>query len=338
VDDAISKSFMDKAITALKHKPNLLQSQLTSASLAKSVNVTSINSLSRGPSYDGGSAKLPPLVKSTSKSFDYYPGYFMDALKKVIIQKNVTTARDKIYFEQYIKNIKDLTSMATDELLDEEEYLDKIKMRKHLKEVESAFPEVPFEKPLLVLDMDETLVHCLKDNHKEGWSEIIYLAPNKQPISLRYNIRPFAREFLEEMSNLFEIYVFTASEIGYARTLIQTIDPNRKFVKKIFDRRFCCVTQKGYVVKDLRIFTRESRLKKIFLVDNSSYCFFPQQKNGIPIIPFENNKADRELLELKEYLKYLVSEKEPVEFNANYFKLDKYSKGGRMDELAFSLF
>jgi CTD small phosphatase-like protein 2 len=47
-------------------------------------------------------------------------------------------------------------------------------------------------------------------------------------------------------------------------------------------------------VKDLRIF-KNRNLKDIILVDNAGYSFGFQINNGIPIIPFYNNKKDREL-------------------------------------------
>ena len=52
--------------------------------------------------------------------------------------------------------------------------------------------------------------------------------------------------------------------------------------------------------KDLRIINRE--LKDMILVDNSINCFYNQLENGIPILPFYNNKEDSELKDLLEYI------------------------------------
>ena len=57
-------------------------------------------------------------------------------------------------------------------------------------------------------------------------------------------------------------------------------------------------------MKDLRIF-RDRDLANLILIDNSPYSFSPQIDNGIPIIPFYNNKKDRELVDLTRYLKKL---------------------------------
>lgn len=61
------------------------------------------------------------------------------------------------------------------------------------------------------------------------------------------------------------------------------------------------MTSGGMYIKDLRIFADRS-LDQIVLIDNASYSFSWQIDNGIPIIPFYDNKADRELQSLEKYL------------------------------------
>ena len=165
-----------------------------------------------------------------------------------------------------------------------------------------------------------------------------YYNDSRQWVGLRINVRPFVREFLEELSSYFVIYVFTASEVLYAKAVVKLVDPQRRFIRRVFDRRFCCVTQKGYVVKDLRIFGREHKVKQILMVDNSSYCFFPQLKNGIPVIPFETNQGDKELIDLGEYLKSIARQPSMVAINSDHFKLDKYGSSVRLEEIASKLF
>lgn len=304
-------------------------------------------------------SELPPLsmrqsvgqilrkkVNSTGATFSQVitmfnrPTYFMEQLKKVLVYKNISTSRDKIYYEQFLKNVKDLTQMNQDALSDEEEYLDKVRLRRILKEEDCGFLPNDPTLPLLVLDLDETLVHCLKPGAEslDSTIETGYFNDSKQWIGLRINVRPFVREFLEELASFFVIYVYTASEAQYAKSVVRLIDPQRRFIRRVFDRRFCCVTQKGYVVKDLRIFGREHKVKQILLVDNSSYCFFPQLRNGIPVIPFESFQGDKELIDLGEYLKSIARQPTMVAFNNDYFKLDRYGSSGRLEEIISKLF
>lgn len=73
----------------------------------------------------------------------------------------------------------------------------------------------------LVLDLDETLVHC-SISPFEGYDEI------KDCIYISY--RPYLVEFLEKVSSLFEIVVFTASEREYASMVLDRIDPEQKYI------------------------------------------------------------------------------------------------------------
>lgn len=47
----------------------------------------------------------------------------------------------------------------------------------------------------------------------------------------------------------------------------------------------------GVYTKDLRVI-QNRRLEDLILVDNSTYSFILQLQNGIPIIPYYNNKGD----------------------------------------------
>lgn len=43
-------------------------------------------------------------------------------------------------------------------------------------------------------------------------------------------------------------------------------------------------------MKDLRVIDRD--LKKLLLVDNAAYSYCFQLDNGVPIVPFYDNKVD----------------------------------------------
>jgi len=68
----------------------------------------------------------------------------------------------------------------------------------------------------------------------------------------------------------------------------------------------------------------------VLLVDNAAYSYFNQLENGIPIIPFYDDKEDQELLHLIEYVKNLIEivDSDPAvsfqELNHRYFQLSAY--------------
>ena len=57
------------------------------------------------------------------------------------------------------------------------------------------------------------------------------------------------------------------------------------------------------------------------LIDNASYSYAWQIDNGIPILPFYDNKDDRELIELEKYLKNMIGVSDIREYNRNNLKL-----------------
>ena len=63
----------------------------------------------------------------------------------------------------------------------------------------------------LVLDLDETLVHYYEAGGKG-----------------KYNVRPFWAKFLKEMSELYEIVVFTAAMQDYADWVLNEVDKKVK--------------------------------------------------------------------------------------------------------------
>lgn len=66
------------------------------------------------------------------------------------------------------------------------------------------------------------------------------------------------------------------------------------------------LTSEGYYVKDLRIFKHEQfKISDIVIVDNSVYSFAFHIDNGIPIVPFYDDKADEEMLLLIYYINCL---------------------------------
>jgi hypothetical protein len=111
-------------------------------------------------------------------------------------------------------------------------------------------------------------------------------------------------EFLEKVSQYFEVVVFTASEKEYATMVLDRIDPEQKYIHhRLF--RDSCLPLNGNYIKDLTVLGRD--IDKTIIIDNSIIAFSLNLDNGIPIHSFSGDKRDTELYKLAEIVGYAIS-------------------------------
>lgn len=114
--------------------------------------------------------------------------------------------------------------------------------------------------------------------------------------------------------------VFTASHKAYADVVLDHLDPERSLIQYRLYRDHCIRTEEGIYIKDLRIITNR-QLKDLIIVDNAVYSFGYQLDNGIPIIPFYDDKSDEELMHLIFYINCLANCQDVREQNRKAFQL-----------------
>jgi Dullard-like phosphatase family protein len=157
-------------------------------------------------------------------------------------------------------------------------------------------------KPILCVDLDETLVHTVPASAAKSYTGSGYSIGYKME-GFYLMLRPYLPMFLQEMRKYYELRIFTSSEEGYATQIIKKIDESGTlFAKKYF--RPSCRLVGGRLVKDLRV--AECDLRRVVLIDNSVLSFCLQLSNGVYIKSFYGSAYDTELISYINLLKEIA--------------------------------
>lgn len=164
-------------------------------------------------------------------------------------------------------------------------------------------PIVRKKRYLIVLDIDETLVHSelimeqsVKKKEFEGKQHDRYIEfPNPNGTSDVYGVRfrPYLMEFINRMSKIYDLAVYTASAQDYADAVMDQLDPHKSiFAARLY--REHCLPVNNMNIKNLLNFEG----KDVYLVDNLIYSYAFHINQGIPICPFVDDPMDVELKDL----------------------------------------
>ncbi|CAL5999840.1 Nuclear_LIM interactor-interacting factor [Hexamita inflata] len=171
--------------------------------------------------------------------------------------------------------------------------------------VEQKIPVQIIQQPkkLLVLDLDETLVHTSFQPVQNADFSVDILIEDAQTVQKFTGYvykRPYVDEFLAKMKQQFEVIVFTASIQQYCDLVMDILDPD-KVIKKLY--RTDCTFQNGAYVKDLRRF--ETDLSQVILMDNSALSCMMQPQNSIICPAFYDDKSDTYLQDIENLMEVL---------------------------------
>ena len=186
-------------------------------------------------------------------------------------------------------------------------------------------------KKVVLLDLDETLIHG--DFQEEYLNDIDHpydkiikftSLDEQEEVSVGIFIRNGVQKFLEEISKIFDIGIFTASSKDYADAVINYLDPNNEFIKFRLYRN-SCIKVNNISIKDLRIIGVD--LKNIVLIDNNMYSFANQLGNGILINSFYYDKNDYDLFSVMSYLLTYIAPSDDVrKINEMFFHFEDILK------------
>jgi len=178
------------------------------------------------------------------------------------------------------------------------------------------------DKILLVLDLDETLIHSEK--------QPLYHKHDFKVFSLYVYQRPNLIEFLTEMSKIYSLAVWSAGADIYVDRVVKNIFADRIPLKFVWARSKCNFA--GHPLSknknDSSLYTKDlSALKKygysmerILIVDDTPRVCIKNLANAIFPKPFYGDRTDDELKILSIYLKQLKDEVDVTRIDKDKWK------------------
>lgn len=147
-------------------------------------------------------------------------------------------------------------------------------------------------KKTLVLDLDETLIRSTA-TQPVGYSydHIFPIEINENIYQVYVTKRPYVEYFLNQITRLYNVIIFTASTRPYADPVVDLLG-----IKAPILYRDSCTLHEGSYVKDLTHLGID--LKDVIIIDNSPASYQFQPENAIPIKDFMGDQNDVELLRM----------------------------------------
>ena len=193
--------------------------------------------------------------------------------------------------------------------------------KRHCFSIEKTMEEKE-TKPLLILDLDGTLVHFISRREKiEAHHEVAIEIPKEGVLCKR----PYAVAFITEVAKWYDIGIWTAATKDYADIAVSTLFPTPEKVRPVFvySRNQCKSSHFSYgedglwgsrngvsmTIKPLgKLWKKYPKYKKYktIIVDDTKETFIENPANAIHVKPWIGQVDDSELMTLYSYLKRLA--------------------------------
>ena len=231
-------------------------------------------------------SNINETINDYYSSFDYFQ--FEQNFKKYYVDSSKNNNGN---YDNYVKNALKLISLIPYHKLNISEKIKEIQ-----KNLNNDIPSISrsnfnSNKKLLILDIDETLVHSDLDFSLKEKKEVKYDS------ILHFN--------------------------SYADVVIDYLEKDKKYFKMRLYRNHCIFIEPGLYIKDLRIFSGIKKLEDIIILDNSLFSFANQLNNGILITSFFSDMNDTFLENVKCYLNYIKNEKDIRIINKKSFRFEE---------------
>nr|ACO11282.1 Serine/threonine-protein phosphatase dullard-A [Caligus rogercresseyi] len=161
------------------------------------------------------------------------------------------------------------------------------------------------KKKILVLDLDETLIHSHHDGtlrssgpHKQPNTQpdfTLKITLDRHPVRCFVHKRPHVDLFLSVVSQWFELVVFTASMEVYGTAVADKLESKSGILKGRYYRQHCTLINGSYR-KDISLVNKD--LSSIFILDNSPGAYRSFPRNAVPIQSWFSEPTDTALLNL----------------------------------------
>lgn len=164
------------------------------------------------------------------------------------------------------------------------------------------------QRPLLVLDLDETLVHA-----EEFAKALAGLTPDFTTSEYVVYKRPHLDEFLSRMWKHYDIAVWSAAGTLYVNRVVEVVFADHKQPVFVFSgvrttRRFDHDRMEAYYIKDLKKVRKKGfDLRRVLIVDDLQLNAQRNYGNAVYVDEFNGEQDDNELLLLADYLEHLAA-------------------------------